>query len=63
MNTLITMRDMQNLPEAEGHVRDFILKNAKHVTQMTIYDFAQKTFCSTTTIVRFSRPIARRNAG
>ena len=63
MNTLITMRDMQNLPEAEGHVRDFILKNAKQVTQMTIYDLAQKTFCSTATIVRFSRRMGCKGFG
>lgn len=63
MNTLITMRDMQNLSEAEGHVRDFILKNTQQVTQMTIYDLAQKTFCSTATIVRFSRRMGCKGFG
>lgn len=57
MNTLITMRDMQNLPEAEEHIREYVLKNAKQVTQMSIYELAEKTFSSTATIVRFSRRI------
>ena len=63
MNTLITMRDMQNLPEAESHVRDFILKNAEHVTRMTIYDLAQQTYTSTATIIRFSRRIGCKGFG
>lgn len=57
MSVLIKLRDYRNLPAAESEVRKYILKNAKQVLDMTVYDVANNSYTSPATVIRLCKKL------
>ncbi|MEG0709838.1 MAG: MurR/RpiR family transcriptional regulator [Longicatena sp.] len=57
MSVLIKLREFRNLPSAENEVRKFVLKNAKKVLTMTVYDVAKESYTSPATVVRLCKKL------
>lgn len=45
----------ENLKSAEKHAADYVLKNPKRISSLTINEFAQEAGCSESTVVRLSK--------
>lgn len=61
MNVLLTIREFKKFTETEKHIRDFVLKNKEEVIMMSIFELAEKTFVSPSSITRFCHKIGIEN--